>query len=281
MSSESERQNLSGIVSVSKAVWEDQQITATEDWTAAETPIAFEYNCVSHAVMMATPADLEDFAVGFSVSEGIVTAASDILDIEVAEVDGGTVVSMIIGAEQLEALKQRRRSLVGRTGCGICGAETIADALRWPPRLTSSGPVVQHCAVQSALTQLAELQHLNQATGAIHAAAWCAADGSIELVREDVGRHNALDKLVGVLLRNPVGAENTKPMDLENGFVLISSRASYEMVSKAAVLGATILVAVSGVTHLAIQMAEASNLTLVGFSRPGRHSVYTHPERLR
>lgn len=280
MSREVKRTNLTGIVSVPKAVWEDQQLTTTDDWTAEETPIAFEYNCVSHAVMMATPTDLEDFAVGFSVSEGIVASPSEILDIEVADVDGGKVVSMIIGAEQLEALKQRRRSLVGRTGCGICGAETIADALRWPPRLTSTGPVIQHSAVQLALTQLAELQQLNRATGAIHAAAWCAADGRIQLVREDVGRHNALDKLIGALLLKPAMADGNAAA-LQDGFVLISSRASYEMVSKAAVLGASILVAVSGVTHLAIQIAEASRLTLVGFSRPGRHSVYTHPERLR
>ena len=267
---------LPGIVSVSKSVWEDNTLTPTQDWTAQESPVAFEYNCVSHAVMMATPADLEDFAIGFSLSEGIVSSPDEILDIELADVERGKVVSMIIGKQQLDALKQRKRSLVGRTGCGICGAETIDAALQIPIGRNKTVVQIAHSAIQAALTQIAERQYLNKETGAIHAAAWCNVKGEIECLREDVGRHNALDKLVGALAKQHLRDGGS----LEPGFVLISSRASYEMVSKAAVLGAAVLVAVSGVTHLAVEIADQAHMTLVGFSRPGRHSVYTCPERL-
>ena len=276
MISDKESKHLAGIVSVSKSVWEDQKLTTTQDWAAQETPIAFEYNCVSHAVMMATPADLEDFAVGFSLSEGIVNSLDEILDIEIADAEHGKVVSMIIGAEQLDALKERRRNLVGRTGCGICGAETIDEALQIPTGRITTSTSIKHSAIQTALTRFSERQELNKEAGAIHAAALCSEQGEIELLREDVGRHNALDKLVGALAKQKLSGAGS----LERGFVLISSRASYEMVSKAAVLGAAVLVAVSGVTHLAVEIADKANMTLVGFSRPGKHSVYTCPERL-
>lgn len=262
----------SGIVQLAKLVWEDGAVVSEYDFAAAEVPIAFEYNCVSHAVMMATPNDLVDFAVGFSLSEGIIETVGDLLDIEVAEADGGKVISMIIGEAHLQRLKNRRRAIVGRTGCGLCGAETIEQALQSPPKVAQTVPLVAHESVQLALSSLSAGQKLNSSTGAIHAAAWCELSGQIAVVREDVGRHNALDKLIGLL------AQQNVPSD--SGFILISSRASYEMVSKAAQFGAQLLVAVSGVTHLAVQMADEAGLTLVGFSRAHRHSVYTHPERL-
>ena len=272
MTTGSKPESKEGITRLAKLVWENGEVAADEDYTAQEVPIAFEYNCVSHAVMMATPNDLVDFAVGFSLSEQIIESAIDLLDTEIVDADGGKVISMIISEPQLNKLKGQRRALVGRTGCGVCGAETIAQALK-PAALVSNTLVgVTHQAIQVALGSLSEHQVLNQSTGAIHAAAWCDLAGNIKVVREDVGRHNALDKLIGNLCRANVARDS--------GFILISSRASYEMVSKAAEFGAQLLVAVSGVTHLAVKMAEDAGLTLVGFTRPQRHSIYTHTHRL-
>ena len=272
MTTGSKPESKEGITRLAKLVWENGEVAADEDYTAQEVPIAFEYNCVSHAVMMATPNDLLDFAVGFSLSEQIIESAIDLLDTEIVDADGGKVISMIISEPQLNKLKGQRRALVGRTGCGVCGAETIAQALK-PAALVSNTLVgVTHQAIQVALGSLSEHQVLNQSTGAIHAAAWCDLAGNIKVVREDVGRHNALDKLIGSLCIANVARDS--------GFILISSRASYEMVSKAAEFGAQLLVAVSGVTHLAVKMAEDAGLTLVGFTRPQRHSIYTHTHRL-
>ncbi len=242
-----------------------------EDWVAQEVPVALEYNGIAHAVMLATPCDLEDFAVGFSRSEGIVDDISRIYDLEVVERAGGYTLSMQIAAACMGRLKEQRRTLAGRTGCGLCGVESLEHALRRPEPLPD-GTQFHAAAVSRALASLRSRQPLLGVTGATHAAAWCSADGTLAHVREDVGRHNALDKLIGALLRARVPASE--------GFILISSRASYEMVQKSATAGVTLLAAVSGVTALAIDVAQQAGLALLGFARGDDYCIYSHGERV-
>lgn len=243
----------------------------TDDRIAAEIPVALTYNRVSHVVMMATPADLEDLAVGFSVTEGLVRSANGIQGIRVIPREGGLELAMTVGEEDFDRLATIRRNMAGRTGCGLCGAENIGQALR-SPRAVGRELRVRHAALQRAVDGLESHQPLQAETGATHGAAWCGSDGRILALREDVGRHNALDKLIGALCRG--GFEPGA------GFALVSSRASYEMVYKAAAVGVELLMAVSAPTTLAVEFAERSGLTLVGFARPGRHNVYTFPERI-
>jgi FdhD protein len=242
-----------------------------QDHIATELPVALTYNRLAHVVMMLTPADLEDFALGFSLTEGIIASAADLLSIKVLPREGGLEVAMTIPEEWFDRLATQRRNLTGRTGCGLCGAERIEQALRYPEPLRDTLRT-SHAGVQRALAGLQQHQPLQSLTGATHAAAWCNQQGEILLVREDVGRHNALDKLLGALARQAI-----KP---GQGFVLVSSRASYEMVYKAASMGVQLLVAVSAPTTLAIEFAERCGLTLVGFARPGRHNVYTFEQRI-
>ncbi|WP_136255632.1 formate dehydrogenase accessory sulfurtransferase FdhD [Onishia niordana] len=239
----------------------------TDDALALEVPVALVYNGISHAVMMASPADLEDFALGFSLSEGILAHVHECYDLEVEEESQGLTVHLTIASRRLAELKERRRSLAGRTGCGLCGTEALDLAIRPIPVVRASLP--SDAAIQRALGELADHQALQAATGATHGAAWCDADGRIQRVREDVGRHNALDKLIGVLAREGGAGED--------GFALISSRASYEMVHKSASAGFGALVAVSAATALAVEQAREAGLMLVGFARPGRHLVYHRP----
>ncbi|NIC05286.1 formate dehydrogenase accessory sulfurtransferase FdhD [Billgrantia bachuensis] len=238
-----------------------------EDSIAVETPVALVYNGISHAVMMATPADLEDFALGFSFTEGILEAPEELYGIEVREEAAGIAVHLDIAAQRFMELKQRRRSLAGRTGCGLCGTESLEQAIR--PVASVTAPRVEDAAIQHALDALKWHQPLQRETGATHGAAWCDLDGQILLAREDVGRHNALDKLIGAMLK--------RRFDPHHGFVLVSSRASYEMVQKSASAGIGCLVAVSASTSLAIEQARQSGLKLVGFARPGRHVIYHQP----
>jgi FdhD protein len=241
------------------------------DHIATELPVALTYNRLSHVVMMVTPADLEDFALGFSLTEGIIGTPEDLLAIRVLPREGGMEVAMTISEAWFDRLTTQRRNLTGRTGCGLCGAERIEQALRYPQPVADSFRTT-HGTIQKALTSLKEHQPLQALTGATHAAAWCCTDGGILLLREDVGRHNALDKLLGALAR--------QAFDPATGFLLISSRASYEMVYKAAARGVQILVAVSAPTTLAIEFAERCGLSLVGFARPGRHNVYSFKQRI-
>lgn len=241
------------------------------DWVAEELPVALEYNGIAHAVMLATPSDLEDFAVGFSRTEGIVDDVAQIFDCEQVQSAQGYTLSLQIASSCLGRLKQRRRSLAGRTGCGLCGTESLEHALRFPPALQTD-TCFEASAVARALGNLRDRQLLLGLTGATHAAAWCDAAGGIALVREDVGRHNALDKLVGALLRARVPAGD--------GFILISSRASYEMVQKAATAGVTVLAAVSGVTALAIDVADKAGVALLGFARGDDVCIYSHAEKI-
>ena len=244
---------------------------AAEDVVAEETPIGLEYNGVPHVVMLATPADLEDFAIGFSLTEGIVEKREDITAIALEEYSAGIRVQITIPEHCVARLEQKRQNLAGRTGCGLCGTERLAQVFR-PMADVTTHHTLSIPALEAALEDLPRHQSLQQSTGATHAAFWLDAAGHIVLAREDVGRHNALDKLFGALAR--------AHFDPTRGSVLITSRASYEMVQKTIQRGVGILVAISAPTALAVRMAEQFNLTLAGFARNGRHVAYAHPERL-
>jgi FdhD protein len=241
------------------------------DWVADEVPVALQYNGTSHAVMLATPLDLEDFAYGFSLGEGIVDRAGDVHDVEVEYVDEGIVLNIEVASRCLARLKERRRTLAGRTGCGLCGAESLAQAL---PRIESQvAPLALDVdSMSRALEEMRRHQGLQRATGATHAAAWCTPAGQVQLLREDVGRHNALDKLIGALSR--AGS------DARTGFFAVTSRASYEMVQKTVRAGVGVLAAISAPTSLAVRSAQAAGLCLVGFARGVDWVAYSSAERL-
>jgi FdhD protein len=238
---------------------------------AEEMPVALVYNNISHAVMMATPADLTDFGLGFSLSEGILTKRDELIDIATEETDVGIEVRMAIALERFNLLKDRRRSLTGRTGCGICGVESLEQAIRPVPSVTAATTVPVD-AVYAALAELPRRQAVNQLTRSVHAAAWVDPFGRIQLVREDVGRHNALDKLIGAMA--------WRGLDAAAGFAVITSRCSVEMVQKAAAVGIPVLVAISAPTALARRLAEGCGLTLVALARPDSVLVVTHPQRI-
>jgi FdhD protein len=251
------------------------------DWTsvvepvAEELPVALQYNGISHAVMLATPCDLEDFAVGFSLTEGIVESISEVRDLEIEAVDRGFVVALSIAPGRFEALKLRRRSLVGRTGCGLCGVESIDQALIAIPPLEEAARGLQFdpAAVLAAMQALRTRQPLHDETGATHAAGFADVEGRLVCVREDVGRHNALDKLIGALARGGIAAER--------GMAVVTSRASHEMAAKTARAGIPLLAAVSGGTHLAALTSDEAGLCLAGFVRGADLTLYSHPERIR
>jgi FdhD protein len=225
---------------------------------AVEVPVNLVYATLPHAVMMATPCDLEDFALGFSLTEGVVASAAEVRAVAVRPVAAGIVVEVDLVPDALRRHMARRRSLSGRTGCGICGVESLDQLPQSRP--VAPGPAIAPEAIRRALLGLGAEQALHAATRAVHAAAWCAVDGAILLVREDVGRHNALDKLVGACLRAGMRAEE--------GFVLLTSRCSFEMVEKTAAFGAATLVAISAPTSLAVERAAALGITLVAGARP-------------
>lgn len=253
----------------------DGVIEATQDMIAEEVPIALEYNGISHTVMMATPQDLEAFALGFSLSEGIIRTVVDVYDITVEMVNDGVSVQLEIASACFNRLKEKRRSMTGRTGCGLCGSDSLAQALRLPEltKPLSGGHKVAIDAVQAGLLALREGQLLQKVTGATHATALVDAKGALLLCREDVGRHNALDKLIGAMHQHADQARAA-------AFIVTSSRASYEMVQKTIVAGMSMLVAVSAPTGLAIRVAETYGMTLVGFARDERFLVYTDPQQL-
>lgn len=244
---------------------------AVRDWVAEEVPVALEFNGVSHAVMLATPLDLEDFALGFSLSEGILDAANELYSVESEPSALGITVHLQVASAAFARLKQRRRSMAGRTGCGLCGTESLAHVSRELPVLPDAARLDPR-AIGRAMSQFHSLQTLQQATGAVHAAAWCSAEGEVMWLREDVGRHNALDKLIGALAANEV--------DASTGFIAVTSRASFEMVQKTAMAGVPLLAAVSAPTSFAVATAERARLTLVGFARQEDLVVYCHPDRM-
>ena len=272
---------ITGSDKVNRVIWKAGETVEGIDWVATETAVALVYNGISHVVMMATPADLEDFALGFSLSEGILQSAKQLLDCEITETDKGIELALTITAEPFAKLKEKRRNLVGRTGCGLCGAESLEQAISEPDMVTANLSI-SHEALQKASSALAAHQKLQQQTGAVHGAAYCNQPGEILLVREDVGRHNALDKLLGALAKKEKAQdkEQNKEQNKEPGFVLVTSRASYEMVSKTTSANIPLLAAVSAPTSLAIELAEKSGLTLVGFTRTGRHVVYANGQRI-
>lgn len=217
-----------------------------------ETPLAVLLNGTSFAVMMATPADLEDFALGFALTEGIVRDIGEVRSLRIADAVDGFVINMVVDPARAEAVEARRRSIPGRSGCGICGAQTIGAALPKLPRVAGPKPSLE--AVEAAFAALPAVQSMNAENRSTHAAAFCDGDGTIRLLREDVGRHNALDKLGGALA--------TAGLRAADGFVLLSSRISVEMVQKAAILGAPFLAAVSGPSALALRQAAAAGMGL-------------------
>lgn len=244
--------------------WPGNQIRAEQ--IAEETAVALVYNGVSHVVMMCSPQDLEDFALGFSLSEGIISEPGEIYAIEPKRQALGIELQIEISQRCFEQLKHRRRNLTGRTGCGLCGAESLQQAIRPLPKLTQTLKPKPE-AIDQAVRCLQQTQYLQASTGAVHAAALVQQNGEIILLREDIGRHNALDKLIG--------AATQQGLELSNLFALVSSRGSYEMVQKSARCGISCLVCVSAATSLAIEQAQSCGQNLIGFTRPGRHTYYT------
>ena len=260
------------IAGVSQAeVWQRQTPeTAETDWLAQEVPVALVYNGISHVVMMATPDNLEAFALGFSLSEGIIEQPAEIYGIDVVPGCNGIEVQIELASRRFMALKAQRRSMAGRTGCGVCGVEQL-EQIGKPLQPLPFTQTFDLALLDCALARLRDYQPAGNLTGCTHAAAWLSLEGLLPGGCEDVGRHVALDKLLGL----------RSQQRWQQGAVLVSSRASYEMVQKSAMCGVEILFAVSAATQLAVEVAQRSNLTLVGFSKPGRATIYTHPQRLR
>lgn len=254
------------------SLWKRQNLQHPQpDELAEEVPVALVYNGISHVVMMATPKDLAQFAVGFSLSEGIIENRGEIYGMDVVQACNGLEVQIELSSRRFMGLKERRRALAGRTGCGVCGVEQLNDIGK-PVQPLPFTQTFDLANLDRALAHLRDFQPIGRLTGCTHAAAWVSPSGELAGGYEDVGRHVALDKLLGHRAESE-GA-------WQNGAALVSSRASYEMVQKAAMCGVEILFAVSAATTLAVDVAERCNLTLVGFCKPGRATVYTHPQRL-
>ncbi|MFM7506781.1 MAG: formate dehydrogenase accessory sulfurtransferase FdhD [Rubrivivax sp.] len=261
-----------GVRRLGVVAWRSGHLAVVTDAVAEEVPVALVFNGISYAVMMASPADLEDFALGFGLSEGLLASPGELHGVESVELtDGGAgwEVHLAVAAACEWRLKERRRTLAGRTGCGLCGTESLQQLRRELPAC----PAVEltPAALARAHRELRARQVVQQVTGASHAAAWCGTDGAVLLAREDVGRHNALDKLIGAM--------TTAGIDPATGFVFITSRASFEMVQKAAMAGAGALVAVSAPTALAVDTALGCGLALAGFARDDDFVAYTQAQR--
>jgi FdhD protein len=259
-------------VSSKLLVRESGSTEAHRESIAEEVPVAMVYNGLSHVVMMASPVDLEDFALGFSLTEGIIESKSELTNCEIQPVGEGIEARIEISSRAFFRLKEHRRALQGRTGCGLCGVESLDQALRDLPALKSELRVPPQ-AIHRALDALPALQVLNRVAHSLHAAAFCMPDGAIGGVREDVGRHNAFDKLIGALAKDGV--------DTGNGFAVITSRCSFEMAQKAISAGIPVLAAVSAPTHLAIKLAERYDLTLLALARSDSMKLFTGARRLQ
>jgi FdhD protein len=257
--------------SVACSVWRHQGAADGKRVIPEETAISFTYDGGSYAVMMATPQNLEDFALGFSFTEGLFSSVAEIRQLDIVEHDAGVELRMWLIEPRASALGERRRFLAGPTGCGLCGIESLDEAVR-PPARVGGGQSFTPAEIMRALEVLAPRQELNRQTRAVHAAAFWHPDTGLVAVREDVGRHNALDKLAGALMRAGVSANN--------GMVLLTSRVSVEMVQKTAAIGAPVIVAVSAPTALAVRTAEAAGITLVAVARSDGFEIFTHSQRI-
>jgi FdhD protein len=261
------------VVRTVRSVWRVDGESRGERAIPEETAIAFTFNTASYAVMMATPQDLEDFAFGFTLTEGVVSSRDAIESIEIVETeDVGTELRVWLKAPHAAEFLGRRRKIAGPTGCGLCGIESLTEAMRLPPRV-HQGSTFNPDQIMQAIESLFPLQVLNHETRAVHAAGfWEPARGLVAL-REDVGRHNALDKLAGALARDSVTPSH--------GIVVLTSRVSVEMVQKSAAIGVPVIVAVSAPTALAVRMADAAGMTLVAIARKDGFEVFTHPHRVK
>jgi FdhD protein len=258
--------------SVACSIWRHHGAADGKRVIPEETAVAFTYNGGSYAVMMATPQNLEDFALGFSITERLVSAPKHIRQLDIVEHDAGIELRMWLTEPHAAALSERRRYLAGPTGCGLCGIESLDEAVR-PPVRVRDGKSFTPGEIMRALETLGPRQELNRQTRAVHAAAFWHPETGLVAVREDVGRHNALDKLAGALMRDNVPGHN--------GMVLLTSRVSVEMVQKTAAIGAPLIVAVSAPTALAVRTAEISGITLVAIARGDGFEVFTHPQRIK
>ena len=256
---------------VARSVWRAGKLAHNERIIPEETPVAFTYNGTSHAVMLATPQDLDDLAIGFSLSERIISTVDQIDQLDVVEEEIGIDIRMWLVGPRATALSDRRRFLAGATGCGLCGIESLAEATRSPP-MVAEGNRFSPADIIHAMELVAPLQTINQKTAAVHAAAYWQPERGVLALREDVGRHNALDKLGGALAREHIAATD--------GIVLLTSRVSVEMVQKAATFGAPVIAAVSAPTALAVTTAEAAGITLVAVARGDGFEVFTHDKRI-
>lgn len=261
--------NPSGVRNQMVTAWRDGACTVRPDWLAQEVPVALVFNGISHAVMLASPDDLADFALGFALTEGLLNDGSELYGIESERSEQGISLHLTVASACEWRLKERRRNLAGRTGCGLCGTESLDQVCRTVAQVPAVR--LRPGVLARAQRALREWQAMQQLTGAAHAAAWCDLDGRIVLLREDIGRHNALDKLIGAMAK-----AGTDPA---SGWVMVTSRASFEMVQKTAMAGAGLLAAVSAPTSMAVDLAERCGLALAGFVRGEDFVAYTWPER--
>jgi FdhD protein len=257
---------------VERKAWRAGGLAGGERAIPEEAAVAFTYNGSSYAVMMATPQDLEDFAIGFSLTERIVTSAAEVESLDIVEEDIGIELRMRLTEPHGTAFRERRRYLAGPTGCGLCGIESLTEAMRAPSTIADDIAFVPG-DIMSALDSLHLRQTINRSTHAVHGAAFYRPGQGLVALREDVGRHNALDKLTGALAR---AGERTN-----DGFCVVSSRLSIEMVQKAAAIGIPAIVAISAPTALAVRTAEAAGLTLIAIARSDGFEIFTHPHRIK
>ncbi|WGD49644.1 formate dehydrogenase accessory sulfurtransferase FdhD [Bradyrhizobium sp. CB1650] len=260
------------VQAIDREIWRDGAASEGTRLIPEETPLALTYNGGTYAVMMGTPQNLEDFAVGFSLSEGIVKSVNDIQSLEVIRLDDGIELRMWMASEHAGRISERRRHIAGPTGCGICGIDSIAEAVRPAAVVPQQGQTFAPEQIMAAMQAIAPLQSINLQTRAVHAAAFWSPAGGIVALREDVGRHNALDKLAGALARSRT--------DARAGMVVLTSRVSVEMVQKTAAIGAPVMVAVSAPTALAVRTAEAAGITLIAIARQDGFEVFTHGSRV-
>jgi FdhD protein len=256
---------------VDRKVWRDSGLSEGTRTVPEETAIALTYNGGTYAVMMATPQDLRDFAVGFSLNEGIVQSPEDIESLDIVDLDDGIELRMWLAQAKADRLSERRRHIAGPTGCGLCGIDSIAEAVR-PAAIVTQGRSFSPHQITTAMQSIPALQTINIKTRAVHAAAFWTPERGVVALREDVGRHNALDKLAGALAQDKISATE--------GIVLLTSRVSVEMVQKAAAMGAPLMVAVSAPTALAVRMADAAGITLAAIARADGFEIFTHPGRI-